>query len=76
MMSDHARKTPVFWGHGTQDAVVAFKWGEMSVEILKQTLKFQNVQFEKYRMGHSSDPKEIRDLEAWLQSILPKNESG
>jgi len=71
MMSDHARNLPIFWGHGTDDEVVAYRWGEMSVKLL-QDLKVKDLTFKSYDMGHSSHPEELRDLKAWLEKVLNK----
>ncbi|KAG8931969.1 hypothetical protein FRC02_001849 [Tulasnella sp. 418] len=71
MMSDHARKLPIFWGHGTQDPVVQFKWGEMSVDFLQKQLKVENLIFKSYPMGHSAVPEEINDVKDWLSKHLP-----
>jgi len=73
MMSDHARNLPIFWGHGTMDPVVQYKWGQMSANILKEDLKVKDVTFKSYDMGHSSHPKEIQDLKEWLSNVLPKS---
>ena len=47
MMSDHSRNYPVFWGHGRLDQVVAYKLGEMSVQLMKDDLKIKNVTFKR-----------------------------
>jgi len=71
-MTDHARNLPVFWGHGTEDQVVQYSWGEMSVKIL-QGVKFRDVTFKSYPMGHEAGMAELRDLQAWLEKLLNKS---
>jgi predicted esterase len=72
MLSADATSTPIFWGHGTSDAVVPYKFGVGSVQILKEKLGFKDVEFKPYRgMGHSSDTQEIVDLSTWLKKVIP-----
>ncbi|KAF9905165.1 hypothetical protein BX616_001091 [Lobosporangium transversale] len=71
MASDANRKTPIFWGHGDQDPVVRYEYGQQSVELLKKH-KF-NVRFNTYRnMGHSSCPQELRDLLSFFKETIPE----
>ncbi|KAF9429986.1 hypothetical protein BGZ76_001004 [Entomortierella beljakovae] len=75
MVSDANRKTPIFWGHGTFDAVVKFDYGEQSVEFLREN-KY-DVDLHPYpRMGHSACPEEIRDMLEFFQKTLPKDLPG
>ena len=30
MISDHVKKLPIFWGHGKDDPLVRYVWGEQS----------------------------------------------
>ncbi|GAA99410.1 uncharacterized protein L969DRAFT_93872 [Mixia osmundae IAM 14324] len=72
MMTDHARSTPVFWGHGTADPVVRYSWGSASVDYLRDQLKLKHIQFESYPgMAHSANPKELKDVYEWLQRVVP-----
>ncbi|GAA6059038.1 hypothetical protein JCM10212_001263 [Sporobolomyces blumeae] len=71
MLSDHARKLPVFHGHGTGDQVVKHAWGQQSVEKLKE-FGFNDIEFKSYPgMPHSFCDEEQRDLEAFLRKVLP-----
>ncbi|GHJ83995.1 hypothetical protein NliqN6_0397 [Naganishia liquefaciens] len=85
LTSPGAKNLAVFWGHGKQDAVVNYKYGQQSCELL-QSLKSVNlpnvpkgtpfakpgIRFESYDgMGHSLDEKEIRDLSEWLKHAVP-----
>lgn len=47
MQTEHAKKLPVFWGHGTGDQVVRFAWGQASADKL-QALGFDNLEFHAY----------------------------
>ncbi|KAK1922610.1 Phospholipase/carboxylesterase/thioesterase [Papiliotrema laurentii] len=77
-----ARDIPVFWGHGRDDPVVHYEFGERSVDLLTRQMGFPVVpagqtftrpglRFESYRnMGHSSSPEEIEHLKAWMKEAL------
>ncbi|KAG0220346.1 hypothetical protein BGX33_000021 [Mortierella sp. NVP41] len=71
MVSEANRKTPIFWGHGDADQVVKYKYGEQSVEFLKEH-KYP-VRFHTYpRMGHSACPQELRDLLSFFKEVIPE----
>ncbi|KAK8843957.1 acyl-protein thioesterase 1 [Kwoniella newhampshirensis] len=81
LKSPHAHDTPIFWGHGDNDQVVGYQYGQRSVELLKKlgfpllppgkTFGRPGVRFETYPgMGHSSTPQEIEDFKAWLTEAL------
>ncbi|CDZ96223.1 Lysophospholipase [Phaffia rhodozyma] len=75
-----AKNLPIFWGHGTADQVVGYKYGQQSVEILISQYGLEKssgqagkgIQFESYPgLGHGSSPQELKDLSAWLQRVIP-----
>ncbi|ESK86812.1 acyl-protein thioesterase 1 [Moniliophthora roreri MCA 2997] len=80
LMSPHATSIPIFWGHGTADPIVSFKFAEESVELL-QSLGFtvikggkkpEGLSFNVYKgLPHSTDPFELMDLKAWLKQVIP-----
>ncbi|GAA6009618.1 hypothetical protein JCM10207_004126 [Rhodosporidiobolus poonsookiae] len=73
MKTDHASKTPVFHGHGTADPIVAYKWGQATVDKLRTELGFENLEFKSYPgMGHSFCEDEQADLEKFLAKVLPE----
>ncbi|GJE87483.1 phospholipase/carboxylesterase [Phanerochaete sordida] len=83
MMSDHARKLPVFWGHGKNDPLVKFAWAEQSVKFLKENLGISEatatnptgIEFHGYNgLVHSANDEEIEDLQAWLAKVMPAKE--
>ncbi|KAJ3270886.1 hypothetical protein HDV01_007357 [Terramyces sp. JEL0728] len=62
-------KTPIFMGHGIEDQVVQFEWGQKSMEKLKSM--GYDVTFRSYDgMGHSACDAELRDLSQFLTSKL------
>ena len=64
------KNTPIFMGHGAIDPLVKHSWGKQTADTLTE-MGF-NVDFKTYpRLQHSADPKEIDDLEAYLQDRLP-----
>ncbi|KAJ1972868.1 hypothetical protein H4R34_005262 [Dimargaris verticillata] len=72
MASDANKQTPIFMGHGDEDEVVRFQYGQGSSEALKA--KGYTVAFHKYpHMAHSCCNDEIRDLAMFLASALPNN---
>jgi phospholipase/carboxylesterase len=66
--SDGNRLTPIFLGHGTQDAVVPLDAGAMSRDALR-ALGY-DVEWHEYPMPHSVSMEEIRDINAWLLRVL------
>jgi predicted esterase len=71
--NEEARKTPLFIGHGTADAVVSFEAGRR----LHHALSDAGVKAELHtyeRMGHSSSAKEMRDLLEFFESVLPPDQ--
>lgn len=80
MMTDAARTLPIFFGHGEKDPVVQFKYGKKSYDFLKEALKFKDAEGEDVKglswneypdLEHSSSPEELKDLEKWLEKVLP-----
>lgn len=59
------RATPVFMGHGREDAVVPFAAAEGSYRQLQQL--GCRVEFHAYRMPHSVCMEEVADIRTWLQ---------
>ncbi|GAA5877778.1 hypothetical protein JCM3774_000755 [Rhodotorula dairenensis] len=71
MKTDHATKLPIFHGHGDADQVVEHQWGQKTVETLKE-LGFADITFKTYPgMEHSFCDAEQRDLEAFIQRVIP-----
>ena len=61
--------TPIFWGHGNVDPVVAMQRGVESRDLL-QSLGY-NVEWHTYpMMAHAVCPQEIADLRHWLGEWL------
>ena len=64
------KHTPIFMGHGNADQLVRYKWGQDTAAMLTEMgLKVDLRTYEG--LGHSADPKEIDDLEAYLAERLP-----
>ncbi|KAJ3121697.1 hypothetical protein HK098_003460 [Nowakowskiella sp. JEL0407] len=64
--------TPVFMSHGTMDQVVQFRWSKLSHEAMKDTFKFENVEYNTYSMGHDANEDTLRDLTTFLRKVIPK----
>lgn len=60
--------TPIFWGHGTADPVVALQRGVDSRDLL-QSLGYR-VDWHTYPMAHAVCAEEIADLRRWLGARL------
>jgi phospholipase/carboxylesterase len=68
--SDANALTPIFMGHGQQDAMVDIERGKASREMLG-ALEYP-VEWHDYPMGHSVCTEEIADLNRWLLGVLAK----
>jgi len=67
------KDTKVFIGHGTSDPVVKYVIGQKTKEVLKS--HYSNTKFNSYNgLGHSSSPKEMKDVSDFLKSVLPKSD--
>lgn len=64
------KQTPIFMGHGLQDEIVPFMWGDGTYEYLK-SLGYP-VDFNSYPMHHSVSLEEMVDLGKWFQAIFSK----
>lgn len=60
--------TPIFWGHGLADPIVALQRGQDSRDQL-QALGYP-VEWHTYSMMHAVCPQEISDLRQWLGQHL------
>jgi phospholipase/carboxylesterase len=62
------RGLSIFMGHGTNDPIVRFQWGEAS----KRALEAQGyaVEWHAYGMEHSVCLEEVRAIGAWLARVL------
>lgn len=61
-------RTPIFWGHGTADPVVALQRGIDSRDLL-QSLGYA-IDWHTYPMAHAVNAEEIGDLRRWLGQRL------
>ena len=59
---------PVFMAHGQQDAVLPMALGKAAFASLQGA--GYEVQWHEYPMGHEVCLEEIRQISAWLQSVL------
>ncbi|EME26857.1 lysophospholipase II [Galdieria sulphuraria] len=61
-------ETPLFMGHGEDDAVVPFALGKRSAELIR-SFGLKNILFRNYpRMDHFINEQERRDIESFLSS--------
>jgi lysophospholipase-2 len=68
VVSDEAKKTPLFWGHGKYDDKVLFEHQFFGVKKLRD--QGVPVTHTEYPIGHGSDPDEMDDMAAFLDSAL------
>ena len=62
------KETPIFWGHGTKDDVIAFEMQAAGVEVLsKQGVP---VTAKQYDMGHDSTEAEFADVLTHIRFAL------
>lgn len=62
------RITPVFMAHGRSDAVVPYRLGAASRDLLIE--QGYAVEWHEYAMQHSVCKQELRDIEVWLSGQL------
>ena len=71
VLSPEAAATPVAHFHGTLDPTVQIAWARESAARLR-ALGCTDYTLKEYaHLGHSVDPEEIEDLQAWLEGVLP-----
>lgn len=73
-VSENAKQTPLFWGHGKFDDKVLFEQQGHGVKILQN--EGVSVQAGSYPVGHSSHPDEIDAFATFLDSVLYGDEEG
>lgn len=62
-------KIPIFIGHGQDDTIARHQYGLKTKDILVEA--GQQVTWKSYEgLDHSADPRELRDLEEWLEERL------
>ena len=66
-------KTPIFWGHGTQDPVVLPEQVAAGAEVINGQGADVALDTRMYPMGHSSHPSEISDVYDFLATVLKAN---
>jgi len=66
--SEANRKTPIFMGHGNEDATVPIHYARRSSEILRDM--GYPVEWHEYPMPHSVSQAEIDDIGAWFRQVL------
>ncbi|KAH9854930.1 Phospholipase/carboxylesterase [Lenzites betulinus] len=83
MLNDHAKKLPIFWGHGKLDTMVLFDRATASLEVIKSNLGLNTlvspdkvleggIEFHAYDgLTHSVDDRELEDLKTFLKKVLP-----
>jgi phospholipase/carboxylesterase len=59
---------PVAIGHGTLDNVIGVEWGRRAKELLERA--GAEVLYRETPMFHQIDPDYVREIAAWLHSIL------
>ena len=66
--------TPIFWGHGVDDNVVAFENFKEGVQVLRNANL--SVEAKEYGFGHDSSEAEFADLLRFVQVNLAWTSSG
>jgi phospholipase/carboxylesterase len=62
------RKTPMFFGHGTEDPLVPIERGRAAYKA--HATPDREALWREYEMGHSVSPEEIEDVAGWLHERL------
>ncbi|KAI0089251.1 Phospholipase/carboxylesterase [Irpex rosettiformis] len=80
MTNDHAKKIPIFWGHGQSDPLVRYQWAQRSKAFLENELGIGEakgdsrvgLEFHGYPgLVHSAGDEELQDMQTWLGKVLP-----
>ena len=64
------RDVPIFMAHGTHDPMIPMARAQRAREVM--TGLGYRIEWHEYRMPHSVCLDEIRDISAWLGTVLPK----
>ncbi|KAG6845437.1 hypothetical protein H0H87_009345 [Tephrocybe sp. NHM501043] len=82
LASSHASSIPVFWGHGSIDALVKLQFCKSSADFLTEQLgiprsttigEAKGLSYHMYEgMGHTTNQQELDDLRAWIKKALPQ----
>jgi len=83
MKSAHCSNLNVFMAHGTDDRTVHYEKGQLTKAFIEEQLGLkqndkglQGLKFNSYKnMGHGADPRELKDLAAWMKEVIPPAES-
>jgi phospholipase/carboxylesterase len=67
-LSDSARETPIYWGHGTHDGILPIGPAREQVGIL--TSLDIKLAFHEYPLDHSISADELEDVRSFLQSAV------
>jgi len=67
--STQSTTVPIMMTRGTQDDVVLPIWTEESISFM-QSLGYKNIQAKSYTMGHAVSIDSLKDISAWLSSLL------
>lgn len=69
-LGSNAREVPVFCAHGQSDAVVPFRFGELSANMLKES--GVPTSFHSYAgLQHSASEEELKDVAEFVRKALP-----
>lgn len=66
--SEANRGAPVFQGHGTEDPMVPVRLAQGTRDLLTST--GYRVEYHEYPMAHTVCAEEVRDIGAWLATVL------
>jgi phospholipase/carboxylesterase len=64
------RDVPIFMAHGAEDPLIPLARGQQARDLLVEL--GHRVEWHDYRMPHAVCAEEIRDLSAWLSSVLAR----
>jgi len=73
-VSETAKKTPLFWGHGTMDDKVLFEQQAFGAEKLQR--QGVTLTHKSYPIGHSSHPDEMAYLAEFVDKALFGEDNG
>ncbi|KAL3097943.1 hypothetical protein niasHS_000678 [Heterodera schachtii] len=68
------RQTPIFMGHGQNDPLVPYNYGDMTFQAL--SIFNRNVTLIPYDCGHGSTPQEHSDILDFIKTNVPESGEG
>ena len=75
LIAEENKQTPIFQAHGELDSLVRYEWGTTTRDDLRGKYGLE-LEWHSYPdLEHSADPREINDMQTWLEKRIPSQDS-